>query len=167
MELTIEVTSEFLDYREACYDRYNQGKRTDDKFLQDLDCELVEWHMIHTKSEWEDVPGWMVDAKIDGKMADLKFVQKYWNISPRRIVNILKQRNDIDEYHFWEWVSRPKRPLAIGDIVKARRVGILPYDMVADNIWPSFKVPGGCYVDIRKLLSNPDPADLRSNGEAL
>lgn len=167
MELTIKVTGEFLDYREACFDRYNQGKRTADKFLQDLDCEIVEWHMIHEQKLWQDVPGWMVDAKIEDKCVDLKFVQKYWNISPRRIVNILKQRNDVDEYHFWEWISRPKRPLALGDTVSARRVGILPYDDVADNIWPSFKVPGGCYVDVRKLLNRSPDEDLRSYGEAL
>lgn len=167
MELTIEVSGEFLDYREACFERYNQHKRTDSKFLQDLDCEIVEWHMIHEAKQWKDIAGWMVDAEIDNKKVDLKFVQKYWNISPRRIVNILKQRNAIDEYHFWEWIDRPSRPLALGDVVKARRVGILSYDTVADNIWPSFKVPGGCYVDVRKLLTRPDPASLRSHGEAV
>ena len=157
MEYTIYVTQEFIDQRKKNFELYNAGNRSDRKFLMDLDCEVVEFEFI-AAGQWQCGKaigqGWEVDAIVDGKRADLKFVQKYWNISPRRIVNIIRQRNTIDEYHFWEWVDRPNRPLEAGDKVEVRFVGILSYDDVADNIKPSFKQAGGHYVAIRQLIES-------------
>ena len=151
MEITIKVTQDFIDQRQANSELYNSTNRSPRKFLMDLDCELVEYDYI-ARGVWDSLGGWEVDAVIDNKNVDLKFVQKYWNITPRRIVNIIRQRNILDEYHFWEWVSRPKRPLEVGDEVTVRFVGALTYDQVADNIKPSFKQAGGHYVDIRALI---------------
>lgn len=152
MEITIKVTEDFIEQRLANSKLYNQTGRSDRKFWMDLDCEIVEYDYI-ARGVWDNVSGWEVDAAIDGKNVDLKFVQKYWNITPRRIVNIIRQRKIIDEYHFWEWVERPKRPLEVDDIVTVRFVGALTYDQVADNIKASYKQAGGHYVAIRELIN--------------
>ena len=153
VEITIKVTDEFIKQRAANSKLYNQTGRTDRKFWMDLDCEIVE-HTFIANGEWSAAEGWETDAVIDGKNVDLKFVQKYWNISPRRIVNIIRQRKIIDEYHFYEWVERPKRPLEPGDEVTVQFVGAMTYDQVADNIKASYKQAGGHYVDIRSGLSD-------------
>ena len=149
--MRIEVTEDFIKERTDKTNLYNQRERSENKFLMDLDCEIVE-HLHIKQGLWEPHDSWMVDAVIDGKNCDLKFIQKFWNISSRKIVNILRQRNTIDEYHFWEWVRRPHRPLRAGDEVEVRQVGVLHYDVVADNLQASFKVPGGHYVAVRTLL---------------
>lgn len=152
MEFKTIVNSDFMEYREQCFEQYNANGRTDRKFLMDLDCEIIE-HTLIAAGEWQsglDIGNnWEVDAVIDGKNVDLKVIGgAYWNISPRRIVNILRQRNLIHEYHFWQWLVRPSRPLRIGDEVSAVRRGILTYDQVADNVNASFKQAGGHYVDL-------------------
>lgn len=153
MEITIQVTEAFIQQREANSELYNSCGRSKRKFLMDLDCEIVEFDYI-AREVWSSWDGWEVDAIIEDKKVDLKFVQKYWNITPRRIVNIIRQRNIIDEYHFWQWVDKPSRPLEAGDVVVVRFVGELTYDQVADNIKPSFKQAGGHYVDVRSLIES-------------
>ena len=149
---TIVVTQEFIEYRHEKVNQYNQRGRTDRKFQMDIDCELLEWAMIQT-GDWHHHPSWMVDAILpNGNQIDVKFVQKYWNLSGSKITNIIQQRKMIHEYAFFEWADRPKRPLEPGDLCKVRLVGLLSFDTVADNIRPSFKAQGQYYLDVRKLL---------------
>ena len=152
MTSKIVVTEDFIEHRHEKLGIYNPRGRTDRKFKMDIDCELLEWFMLRT-GDWYEHPSWMVDGITpEGKSIDVKFVQKYWNLSGSKITNILQQRKILDEYHFYEWVERPKRPLEQGDLCEVRCVGILSYDTVADNIRPSFKAQGQYYLDVRKLL---------------
>ena len=151
--MKILVPEEFIWYRSQKAKQYNQRGRTDRAFLMDIDCELLEWSMIKW-GEWYEHPDWKVDAITpEGKQVDVKFIQKYWNLSGSKITNIIQQRRHIHEYHFYEWVSRPKRPLESKDEVECNLVGELSYDTVADGIRPSFKAQGQYYLDARKLLA--------------
>ena len=151
-EESIVVLQDFIDYRTEKQQQYNPRGRSERKFLMDIDCELLEWTHIDN-NKWFPHPDWKVDAITpEGKQIDVKFIQKYWNLSGSKITNIIQQRNYIHEYHFYEWVDRPSRPLERGDHVKVRQVGILSFGTVADNIRPSFKAQGQYYLDARKLL---------------
>ncbi len=155
--MKITVSKEFIYYRSLKAEIYNRRGRKDAKFLMDLDCELYEWYMIHDLRAWSDHPDWKVDALIGESSevtVDVKFIQKYWNVSGSKITNILQQRKILDYYLFMEWVDRPKRPLVEGDEVEMEQVSWLTYDEVADNLRPSFKAQGQYYLDPRRILED-------------
>ncbi len=150
--MILTVPEDFITYRAEKAKQYNQRGRTERKFLMDIDCELYEFLMIK-EGIWDPHESWMVDAVTPtGTHIDVKFIQKYWNLSGSKITNILQQRRIIDEYQFMEWKDRPKRPFEAGDEVECDIVGELSYDQVADNIRPSFKAQGQYYLDARRLL---------------
>ena len=150
--MKITVTPKFIEYRADKKEQYNQRNRTDRKFLMDLDAEIYEHHMLSTY-RWLPHPSWMVDAINErGQRIDVKFIRRYWNVSREKTLNLIKQRNAVERYDFYEWVFRPNRPLKEGDTVEVNRVGSLDYDTVADNLKKSFKEPDGFYVDVRTLL---------------
>ena len=150
--MIIKVTPEFISHRTDKSQEYNQRGRSDRKFLMDLDAELYEHHQLSTY-EWVSHPSWMVDG-IDkrGRKLDVKFIRKYWNVSREKTLNLIKQRNILDGYLFMEWVSKPARPLEVGDEVEVRQIGYVPYDLIADNLRKSFKEPDGFYVDVHKIV---------------
>ena len=150
--MTIEVTQDFIDYRAEKAEQYNQRGRSDRKFLMDLDAEVLEYYMIKM-NVWKPHESWMVDA-VDskGRNLDVKFIRKYWNVSREKTLNLIKQRNIIDYYAFYEWISRPRRPLAAGDSITIGLLGTLDYDFVADNLRKSFKEPDGFYVDVHSAI---------------
>ena len=155
MEDRLVVTNDFIEYRHEKVNQYNQRGRTDRKFQMDIDCELFEWTKLRAE-EWYPHPSWMVDGITpEGRQVDVKFIQKYWNLSGSKITNIIQQRKYVHDFYFYEWIDRPKRPLEAGDLCEVRRVGILSYDEVADNIRPSFKAQGQYYLDARKLSNVP------------
>ena len=154
--MQIEVTQDFLDHRAEKASLYNRRGRNENKFLMDLDAELLEWYMINI-GEWEDEPdNWMVDAIVpdpDGyKRIDVKFVSKWYNISDTKMHNILQQRKVLDGYIFCEWVSRPDRPFEAGDKVEIHSLGYIPYEDLVDLIKVSRGKWGGFYADVRKAL---------------
>ena len=150
--MEIYVTQAFIQHRAEKFDLYNRRGRTDKKFLMDIDCELYEFNKLKHDEDTVDHPSWMVDYTENGRNIDVKFIQKYWNVSGSKITNVLQQRRILDGYQFMEWVSRPSRPLEFGDRVEVRRLGFLSYDDVADNLRPSFKAQGQFYLDARRLL---------------
>ena len=159
MDITIEVTQEFIDYRNEKQAMYNQRGRTDRKFQMDLDCELFEWYMINVTEDWEDEPDdWMGDAIIpspDGyKTVDVKFIAGYYNIDRGKMLNIIQQRHVLDGYQFMEWVSKPRRPLVVGDTVTCRGVGYLTHEELLDNLRRSYKEAYGFYADVRKYIAS-------------
>lgn len=152
MREVITVNQNFLKHREEKFNQYNQRGRTDRKFLMDLDAELLEHTMIE-KGKWFAHPSWMVDfMDVTGTTYDVKFIRKFWNVSREKTLNVIKQRNILNNFMFWEWVDRPNRPLENGDDVTVQLVGTLTYDEVADNLRKSYKEPDGFYVDVRKLI---------------
>lgn len=153
----IDVTPEFISHRADKQQLYNQRGRTDRKFLMDLDCEIYEWHMIQ-QGEWMDDDDWRVDAHVispDGNKAiDVKFIGKYYNMTPTKITNILQQRDIVDGYWFMEWVSKPGRPLVAGDEVACSFVHYVEMEQMLDSIRVStnYKDWGTShYVDVRRL----------------
>ena len=151
MREVITVNSNFLKHREEKFNQYNQRGRTDRKFLMDLDAELLEHTMIE-KGRWFPHPSWMVDfMDKEGKSYDVKFIRGYWNVSREKTLNVIKQRNILNYFIFFEWDSKPNRPLQDGDEVTVQLVKTLTYDEVADNLRKSYKEPDGFYVDVRKL----------------
>ena len=148
----ILVTDEFLEHREEKRQIYNKRGRSDRKFLMDLDAELLEWFNIK-KGIWKAHESWMVDGiDEDGYNLDVKFIRKYWNVSREKTLNLIKQRHILSHYLFYEWGKKPNRPLEKDDIVPMQEVGMLDYDVVADNLKKSFKEPDGFYVDVRGLI---------------
>lgn len=126
--MQIEVTDDFIAHRELCKNTYNQGRRDDVEFLMNLDCEILERHMID-EGEWYPAHTWHIDAITPmGKRLDVKFVPgQYWTISRTKLLTILQQYRWIDYYHFCRWHSRPDRPLKTGDIVEIEQLGEIPY----------------------------------------
>ena len=151
-EQKFEVKEDFLAHRAEKFEQYNQRNRTDRKFTMDLDAELLEFCMIRD-GFWKEHNSWMVDAITpSGKTIDVKFIRKFWNVSREKTLNLIKQRNVLDQYAFFEWMGRPSRPFRAGDIITVRHVCTVNYDLVADNLRKSFKEPDGFYVEPRKLL---------------
>ena len=149
---TIEVCDKFIEHRSEKKEQYNQRGRTDRKFLMDLDAELLEFHKIST-GQWFYHPDWRIDAITEeGNSVDVKFIRKYGNVSREKTLNLIRQRDMLDGYLFYEWVSKPGKPLTAGDRIQCRQVGYLPYGAVADSLRKSFKEPDGFYSDVRKLL---------------
>ena len=150
--MKITVPEGFIKYREEKSQQYNQRGRTDRKFFMDLDAEILEWHLLDTE-QVSPHPSWMVDyVSPKGYHVDVKFIRKYWNVSREKTLNLIKQRDTIHGYEFFEWVSRPRRPFIAGDEIEVHRLGFLYYGDVADNLRKSFKEPDGFYVDVRALL---------------
>ena len=151
-KMKIKVTDEFILHRTEKQGLYNQRNRTDRKFLMDLDAEILEWHLLST-GQVSSHPSWMVDyISPKGYHVDVKFIRKYWNVSREKTLNLIKQRDMLHGYEFYEWVKKPGRPLQAGDEVEVHRLGFLHYGDVADNLRKSFKEPDGFYVDVRALL---------------
>ena len=151
---TYTVTQDFIDYREEKAKLYNPRGRKREQLLMDIDCEFYEWKMI-TEEMWEDEPDdWRIDAYMvgpDGWLAlDVKFIDRWYNISPVKMCNILQQRNILHGYLFMEWISRPDRPLQDGDEVAIGQVGYVDWEELVDAIKPSRY--NGHYADIRKLV---------------
>lgn len=155
---SVGIDPRFIDYRNMRAKEYNQGKRSTRKFLMDLDCELYEWLRLFDGT-WRHIDDWRVDGEdLKGTTYDVKFINKYWNISRQTMVNILKQRDVVDKYLFVEWVKKPNRPLEAEDVVFFRELGSIPYDSVADNIRTSLKEPYGFYMDVRGHLDGTNKA---------
>ena len=149
--MQIEVTEGFIDHRTEKTFLYNTRKRSTEKFLMDLDAELLEYHMIHN-GYWEEHESWMVDAIDDhGQTIDVKFIDKWYNISNQKMLNILQQRNILDVYSFWEYTERPDRPMRQGDKISVRHVNDVSYGSLADNIRVSRGKWGGFYADPRGM----------------
>ena len=128
--------------------------RSERQFLMNLDAELYEYDKIRF-DEWREHDSWMVDAYDEWDLKiDVKFIRKYWNVSREKTLNLIKQRNILDGFLFMEWVERPGRPLVAGDRVSVRRLGYIPYGIVADNLKKSFKEPDGFYCDVHRLLGD-------------
>ena len=158
MPYTIKVTQDFIDHRESKRELYNQRGRTDRKFLMDLDAEIYEYMMIK-EGMWDDDPDWRVDAHIpnpDGAISvDVKFISKYYNLTPTKVCNILQQRDVLHGFMFMEWVQKPSRPLQVGDDVVVRQLGYMSIEDLMDNIKPStnYKDWGTShYVNVHKIL---------------
>ena len=159
MPYSIEVTQDFINHRTEKSKIYNPRGRTERKFLMDLDAEIYEHDMIQAEM-WEPDDDWRIDGHIttpDGWLAtDVKFISKYYNLTPVKVCNILQQRNILHGYLFMEWVKKPNRPLQVGDTVETRQLGYIRWEDLADNI----KVSQGYnkwgtshYVDVRRLIA--------------
>ena len=142
------VGQDFIDYRTDKAQLYKRRGRTETQFLMDLDCELHEYIMIR-EGVWDESDDWRVDA-ITPYRVDVKFIQKYYNISPIKMCNILAQRGVLDGYLFMEWIERPNRPLEAGDEVVFRQITYMDYEELLDEIKPSRF--NGHYADIRGFV---------------
>ena len=150
--MKITVTEDFISHRTDKALIYNRRKRDQDKFLMDIDAEIVEWFYM-TTNQWQPHKSWMVDGINHlGRKVDVKFISKWYNISNQKMLNIVKQRNILDDYSFWEWIERPARPMRAGDEVTVRHVCDVKYGALADNIRVSTGRWGGFYADPRGLL---------------
>ena len=148
MPLTFTVPAEFLEYRAEKAKLYNRRGRNENKFLMDLDCEFHEWTMIK-EGLWEPSDDWRIDAYTLGKAIDVKFISKWYNISPLKMCNILQQRFILDGYLFFEWITRPGTPLQEGDEISYRQVRYVDYETLLDNVRVSKY--NGHYVDVRGI----------------
>lgn len=153
--VTIEITQDFIDQRDARAEIYNPGKRTIERLKRDIEAEVYEWYMTTVTEEWLDEPDdWKIDGYIispDGNLAvDVKFVDKWYNIAPKKLYYILKQRDVLDGFVFMEWVERPDRLLVAGDTVTVQGIGYIPYWELVDIIQPSKF--NGFYADVRRYL---------------
>ena len=148
MLTTINVTQEFVDQRDKRSEIYNPGSRSRLQLLKDIECEILEWHYIKS-GVWQDDPRWEVDGHdpILGAV-DVKFIQKYYNIPPKKLVYILKQRGITNAFVFAEWKERPEELLKAGDKVTVNVIGWLAYEEAIKKIQASHF--NGHYIDVRK-----------------
>ena len=151
--MKITVSQDFMDHKAWALETYNLYGRTPRAHSMAIDCELYEREMI-SRGLWTASDDWRIDGINAGVTVDVKTLAgKYFNINTgQKLLNILSQRDVLDGYQFIEWASRPNRPLELGDSVEVRNLGFLSYDVLADNIRVSMKVPHGYYTDVRKLL---------------
>ena len=154
--LEIIVTEEFMAHKEWALENYNLYGRTPRAHSMAIDCELYEHTMIST-TVWDASDDWRIDGiNKSGVRMDVKTLPgKYFNINTgQKLLNILAQRDAVDGYLFVEWVSRPNRPLVLGDKCRVSVIGYLTYDELADAIRVSMKVPHGYYADVRRIIAD-------------
>ena len=147
--ITYTVPLAFIEQRDLRQLQYNARGRDLNRHLMDIDAELYEYYHIH-EAEYEDDDRWEVDMVLDNQhFIDCKCIAKWYNISQMKMCYLLRQHGITTEFEFWEWVSRPDRPLEPGDEVSMRQLNVVPYWDVMKQIQPS-KFNGGYYVDVRK-----------------
>ena len=155
MIVDVTVDAEFLAHREWALNTYKPGKKSKKQHAMSIDCELYEHHMM-THEGGSATDTWAVDyISKTGSCIDVKCLfDKWFNIAPQKMVNILHQRDFINEYEFIEHVNMPERPVELGDVVQIRRLGLLSYDALAKIIRPSgYQFRGSShYADVRKII---------------
>ena len=150
MEITI--TEDFIAHRTDKSKLYNRRNRSENKFLMDLDAEILEFTKIK-QGQWLEHDDWRVDGINEkGLHIDVKFISKWYNLSNVKMLNILQQRDILDGFEFYEWSIRPNRPMREGDKIEVTHLGYVDYDSLADNIKVSRGKWGGFYADPRGLL---------------
>ena len=140
--MEIKVTEEFINHRTDKTQLYNQRGRTNQQFLEAIDCEILEWFYLKDY-KWTPHKSWMVDGiNHVGNRIDVKFLHdKWWHLTLQKMNNVLLQRNILDAFSFWEFTDKPNRPLEAGDTVTVSHIRDVDYTTVADNILVS-KQPG-------------------------
>lgn len=146
----IKVKKAFVD---QCNERakiYNARGRKPEQLRRDIEAEIFEWYMIDSKQA-KDHDSWKVDMVLPnwGKV-DVKLINKYYNISCTKLLHILQQEGEVDNYVFIEYIKRPDRILKAGDKVSIRVLGHLSYNQLKENLKVSRF--NGYYVDIHRLL---------------
>ena len=149
-EYIITVKKSFVD---QCNERakiYNARGRSKERLRRDIEAEIFEWYMIDSKQA-KDHDSWKVDMVLPnwGKV-DVKLINKYYNISCAKLLNILDQEGEVDNYVFIEYIKRPDRELKARDKVTIRVLGNLDYWQVRKNLKVSRF--NGYYIDVHRLL---------------
>ena len=151
--LDIKVTQDYIDDRDEKATIYNPGNRSEEVFLKDIECELLEYTLIK-RDKWRSCPDdWRIDA-VDPILGaiDVKFIKKWYNISCKKYIYLNQQRGTTDAYVFAEWLNRPTGLLKAGDEVCVNILGWLPYETALSQV----QVSGynGFYLDARKAISS-------------
>ncbi len=148
MIIKIFVTHDFIKQRDERSKIYNPGKRSQNQLLKDIECEILEHHLINSRI-WKDDDRWEIDGHdpILGAV-DVKFIQKYYNIDCKKFLYLLKQRGITNAFVFAEWTKRPTDILKAGDEVEVNTLGWLPYEEAIKKVQVSGF--GGYYIDVRK-----------------
>ena len=160
--ITIPVTQEFIDQRDARAEKYNPRGRTLEKLKMDIECEIFEWWMIH-ENKWDDSDRWEIDGicPVYGNV-DVKFVKKWYNLSCQKLIYLLRQRDIVETFLFCEWKYRPMdgvadRLLVDGDTVQVNVLGGLGYWDLIDSLKTSKY--NGFYADVKSILRKMDGAE--------
>ena len=148
--MVITVDQGFIDQRDERAGIYNPGNRTIEQLKRDIECEIHEYMMIR-EGVWEDHESWKVDGVAPGiGNVDVKFIDKYYNISHKKMAYLCWQSTHVHYFIFMEWVRRPDRLLRVGDEVEYRQVGVLSYDEFLKHVRPS-NYNSGYYVHVRSV----------------
>ena len=149
-EYTITVKKSFVTQCDERAKIYNARGRKPEQLRMDIEAEIFEWYMIDKKLA-KDHPSWKVDMVLPnwGKV-DVKLIRKYYNISCTKLLNILDQEGEVDNYVFIEYVKRPDRKLKAGDKVTVRILGHMSWRTLKESLKVSRF--NGYYVDVHGLL---------------
>ena len=153
MVIDIRVTEDYIADRDHKSTIYNPGNRSKEKFLKDIECEILEYTLIK-RDKWRSCPeDWRIDA-VDPILGaiDVKFINKWYNISCKKYIYLNQQRGTTDAYVFAEWINRPTGLLEAGQEVQVNLIGWLPYETALKRV----QVSGfnGFYLDARKAISS-------------
>jgi len=144
----ITVDKKFILQRNKRAKLYKANGRSKERLLKDIECELFEYDMIK-KGKWEDDDNWQVDGHAFWGTVDVKCIKGFYNISRKKLIHILQQRDYVDWFYFIEWNKRPERLLKTGDNVEFKYITKVPYEELLKHIKVSFKTDG-YYYDARK-----------------
>ena len=148
--MRIVVTDGFIDHRNKIMKKYKQGKRDDNDFIMNLDCELYEYEMI-TKGDWFPTDSWEIDGHDGINSFDVKFVPgKYWSISRFKLLNVLAQKGFVDRYRICRWFDHPGRPLVEGDEVEVEILGDIQYDTTLKSL--NVSKHDGYYINLKEFF---------------
>ena len=150
--LDIRVTDDYIKDRDYKATIYNPGNRSKEKFLKDIECEILEHYMIN-RDVWTGSDTWKIDA-VDPILGaiDVKFITKWYNISCKKYIYLNQQRGTTDAYVYAEWLNRPERLLEAGDTVCVNVIGWLPYETALSQVQVSKF--NGFYIDARKAIES-------------
>ena len=150
--LDIRVTDDYIQDRDHKATIYNPGSRGKEKFLKDIECEILEHYLINNGT-WRGFDDWKIDA-IDPILGaiDVKFITKWYNISCKKYIYLNQQRGTTDAYVYAEWINRPTRLLEAGDEVCVNLIGWLPYETALSKVQVSQF--NGFYIDARQTIES-------------
>lgn len=133
----ITIDQEFIDYRNEHKDLFQANGRDDKTRLMNADCLIVEYSMIKhalaidSNCKEFDYEIRMFNAKVDAKIYD-----KWFNIPSDKVEWYMNNIRSglLTHFAFYRWVTKPVKPLIVGDVVQTTFINVVPAEEVLKNV---------------------------------
>ena len=160
----VTITETFIRLRNEKMTQLRQGDRSDNKFMKDVDCLMLEEWLIEL--ELVDAPllehhtkggACVYDCRVGDSYIDFKCIDKnlYYNVSKQKLETHPWVQAGIDEgllthYCFYRMHRPYDRPLIVDDVVNFELINVLNSQYVLDSL--QYSNFGGKYYKVSKYV---------------